>query len=325
MNETKANKRGFFQSDAFRLFMGKYGIGVILFIILVGLSIAEPNFRSSRNLINVAKQVAINGSIAYGMCLVITAGGIDLTVGSQLALAAVLLGEFVMKQDWPVLPACILTVVITTALGMINGVLISKFNMFPFVVTLSMQLVIRGIAQVISNAQAISITNATLKAVYTGKIGAIPVPVVILLILTLIMYILLHWTKLGRYILAVGGNEKAAVASGVNVFWTKVMTYTISGFTAGLAGIILCAKTSSAQSNLGVGYETDAIAACVIGGTSFAGGVATVPGTLMGIVIIGLIYNGMNMVGISSYYQSIVKGCMIILSVLFDKIINRKK
>ena len=305
--------------------MGKYGIGVILAIILIGLSIAEPNFRSGKNLLNVAKQVAINGSIAYGMCLVITAGGIDLTVGSQLALAAVLLGEFVMKQHWNVFAACALTLAITTVLGMISGMLISKFNMFPFVVTLSMQLVIRGLAQVISNAQAISITDTTLKAFYQGKVGVVPIPVLILLGLTIIMYFLLHWTKLGRYILAVGGNEKAAIASGVNVFWTKVMTYTISGFTAGLAGIILCAKTSSAQSNLGVGYETDAIAACVIGGTSFAGGVATIPGTLMGIIIIGLIYNGMNMVGISSYYQSIVKGCMIIFSVLFDKIINKKK
>lgn len=319
------SKSSFFESDSFRLFMGKYGIGVILFIMLVCLSIAEPSFRSGRNLMNVAKQVAINGSIAFGMCLVITAGGIDLTVGSQLALAAVLLGEFVMKRGWGVVPACLLTLAVTTALGLVNGVLISKFNMFPFVVTLSMQLVIRGMAQVISNAQAISITDATVKVIYQGKLWGIPVPVVILLILAVIMYILLHWTKLGRYILAVGGNEKAAIASGVNVFWTKVMTYTISGFTAGLAGIILCAKTSSAQSNLGVGYETDAIAACVIGGTSFAGGVATIPGALMGIIIIGMIYNGMNMIGISSYYQSIVKGCMIILSVLFDKVINRKK
>lgn len=325
MEKTLNEKKSFFKSDSFRLFMGKYGIGVILFIILVALSIAEPNFRSSRNLINIAKQVAINGSIAFGMCLVITAGGIDLTVGSQLALAAVLLGEFVMKREMNVFVSCGLTLLITTALGMISGVLISKFNMFPFVVTLSMQLVIRGMAQVISNAQAVSITNTTLKAFYQGKVGTIPVPVIILLVLAVIMYILLHWTKLGRYILAVGGNEKAAIASGVNVFWTKVMTYTISGFTAGLAGIILCAKTSSAQSNLGVGYETDAIAACVIGGTSFAGGVATIPGTLMGIIIIGCIYNGMNMVGISSYYQSIVKGCMIILSVLFDKVINKKK
>lgn len=325
MDKTLNSKKSFFKSDSFRLFMGKYGIGVILFIMLVALSIAEPNFRSSRNLMNIAKQVAINGSIAYGMCLVITAGGIDLTVGSQLALAAVLLGEFVMKRSWGVIPACLVTLIITTLLGMINGVLISKFNMFPFVVTLSMQLVIRGIAQVISNAQAISITEPKLKAIYQGKLGAVPVPVIILLVLSILMYILLHWTKLGRYILSVGGNEKAAIASGVNVFWTKVMTYTISGFTAGLAGIILCAKTSSAQSNLGVGYETDAIAACVIGGTSFAGGVATIPGTLMGIIIIGCIYNGMNMIGISSYYQSIVKGCMIILSVLFDKIINNKK
>lgn len=312
------------RTDEFRLFMGKYGIGVILIGMLVILCIVEPSFRSTRNFINIAKQVAINGMIAYGMCLVITTGGIDLTVGAQLALAACLLGELVMKREMGILTSCILTLAVTTFFGMCNGLLIAKFNMFPFVVTLSMQLVIRGLAQVISNAQAVSMTKEAFKDIYSGFIGPIPVPVILFLVVTVIMYFLLHWTKLGRYILAVGGNERAAMASGVSVFWTKVLAYTISGFLAGLAGIILTAKTSSAQSNLGIGYETDAIAACVIGGTSFAGGVATIPGAFIGIFIIGCIYNGMNLIGVSSYYQTIVKGAMIIAAVLFDKVLNRK-
>ncbi|MDO5111532.1 MAG: ABC transporter permease [Clostridia bacterium] len=324
MEMKSVEKKSFFKTDEFKLFMGKYGIGVILFGMLVILCIVEPSFRSTRNFINIAKQVAINGMIAYGMCLVITSGGIDLTVGAQLALAACLLGEFIMKREMAILPACIFTLAITTFLGMCNGLLIAKFNMFPFVVTLSMQLVIRGLAQVISNAQAISMTKEAFKNIYSGFVGPIPVPVILFLIVTVIMYLLLHWTKLGRYILATGGNEKAAVASGVNVFWTKVLAYTISGFLSGLAGIILTAKTSSAQSNLGIGYETDAIAACVIGGTSFLGGVATVPGVFIGIFIIGCIYNGMNLIGVSSYYQTIVKGAMIIAAVLFDKMMNQR-
>lgn len=308
-----------------RIFMGKYGIGFILFIMVIALMIIEPSFRSTSNMINIAKQVAINGMIAYGMCFVITTGGIDLSVGAQCALVACLLGQFIMKSKMDVLLSCVLAVIIATALGALNGLLIAKFNMFPFVVTLSTQLVIRGLAQVISNAKAVSMTNATFKKVYLGMLGGIPVPVVMLLAVTVLMYILLHWTKFGRYILATGGNEKAAIASGVNVFKTKVYAYAISGLLAGIAGIILTSKTSSAQSNLGVGYETDAIAACVIGGTSFAGGVATVPGVLIGIFIIGCIYNGMNLVGVSSYYQTIVKGAMIIAAVLFDQLINKRK
>lgn len=318
-------KKGLFGKDSTRIFMGKYGIGVILFFLLIILLIVEPSFRSTSNLINIAKQVAINGMIAYGMCLVITTGGIDLSVGAQCALVACLLGQFIMKNQMNVLLSCVLAVIITTALGCVNGILIAKFNMFPFVVTLSTQLVIRGLAQVISNAQAISMTNAQFKEIYLGVVGRIPIPVILLFVVTVLMYIMLHWTKRGRYILATGGNERAAVASGVNVFQTKVYAYAVSGLLAGIAGVILTSKTSSAQSNLGIGYETDAVAACVIGGTSFAGGVATVPGVLIGIFIIGCIYNGMNLVGVSSYYQTIVKGLMIIAAVLFDQLMNKRK
>lgn len=321
----QTEKKEALRKDEFRMFMGKYGIGVILFFLLIILLIVEPSFRSPNNFINIAKQVAINGMIAYGMCLVITTGGIDLSVGAQCALVACLLGQFIMNMHMSVVLACVLSVLIAGMFGFINGFLISKFNMFPFVVTLSTQLVIRGLAQVISNAQALSMTNANFKQIYLGVVAGIPVPVIMLLIVTGVMYILLHWTRLGRYILATGGNEKAAIASGVSVLWTKIAAYTISGLLAGVAGVILTSKTSSAQSNLGVGYETDAVAACVIGGTSFAGGIATVPGVLIGIFIIGCIYNGMNLVGVSSYYQTIVKGVMIIAAVLFDMLMNKKR
>jgi ribose/xylose/arabinose/galactoside ABC-type transport system permease subunit len=136
---------------------------------------------------------------------------------------------------------------------------------------------------------------------------------------------MLHWTKFGRYVYSVGGNIGAAKASGVNVHWTQIQTYVISGFCAGVAGIIMTARINAAQPNIGVGYETDAIAACVIGGTSFAGGISTIPGTLVGIIIIGLIYNGMNLVGISSYWQTICKGLLIIGAVLIDTLLNKRR
>jgi len=324
MDNTKPSKPSYFKSDEFRLFMGRYGIGVILIIMLAFLIVFVPSFRAPNNFMNVLKQVAINGMITYGMCIVITTGGIDLAVGSQCALVACILGQLIMRMNMNVPLACIIAVLCCGAFGFVNGFFVAKFNMFPFVVTLSTQLIIRGVAQVISKASAISMTNALFKKVYLGYISKIPFPVFLLIVVTILMYIMLHWTKLGRYILATGGNERAAIASGVSVFWTKVSAYTISGLLSGIAGCILTSKTSSAQSNLGVGYETDAVAACVIGGTSFAGGVATVPGCLIGILVIGFIYNGMNLIGVNSYFQTITKGSMIIIAVMLDMVMNKK-
>ena len=169
------------------------------------------------------------------------------------------------------------------------------------------------------------LTNDWFKGIYSNKLLGIPMPIIIFLVATIIMYLILHWTKFGRYIFAVGGNVNAAVASGVSRFWVIVGVYTISGLLAGIASMIYTSKTGSAQSNIGVGYETDAIAAAVLGGTSFAGGIATIPGCVLGIFIIGLIYNGMNMIGVSSYYQSIVKGVIIIGAVMLDMVVNRNK
>jgi len=312
------------ENENFRMFMGKYGIGVILLFMVVVISVMEPAFRSGSNMLNVATQVSINAMISFGMCLAITTEGIDLSVGAQLALVSCTLGQLITNQGWGIIPACLAALGVATLWGFINGFLISKFNMFPFVVTLSTQLIIRGLAQVVSGGQAIPLTDDTFKKIYSMKLGPIPFPIIVLLVAAVIMYLVVHWTRFGRYIFAVGDNMQAAIASGVSVFKTKTAVYTISGFLAGVAGIIFTAKTASAQSNIGVGYETDAVAACVLGGTSFAGGVTTVPGVFMGIFIIGFIYNGMNLIGIDSYYQSMTKGAVIILAVLVDMIMNKK-
>lgn len=322
--EKKGEKVFGIDKERFRMFMGKYGIGVILLFMMIVIAVMEPAFRTSNNMINVATQVSINAMIAYGMCLAITTEGIDLSVGAQLALVSCVLGTLISNQGWSIPIACLAALAISTAWGFINGFLISKFNMFPFVVTLSTQLIIRGLAQVVSGGKAIPITDATFKKIYSVKIGPIPFPIIVLIIVTILMYLLLHWTKFGRYVFAVGDNMQAAIASGVSILKTKTGAYAISGFLAGIAGIIFTAKTASAQSNIGVGYETDAVAACVLGGTSFAGGVATIPGVLMGIFIIGFIYNGMNLIGIDSYYQSMTKGAVIIGAVLLDMVMNKK-
>lgn len=312
------------KEDTFRMTMGKYGIGIILIGMVIIISIIKPRFIQPSNLLNIFTQISINGLIAYGMCLAITTGGIDLTVGAQLALVSCILGQLIGVMEVNIAVACLIGVLATTAFGFLNGILISKFNMFPFVVTLSTQLIVRGIAQIISDGQAVSLANADFKAIYSNNLAGIPLPMIYLTVVVIIMYILMHWTKFGRYVYAVGGNVNAAIASGVNVVRTKTLCYTIVGLLSGLAGIIFTSKTGAAQSNIGVGYETDAIATCVLGGTSFAGGISTASGVLLGSIIIGCIYNGMNFLGIDSYYQSMAKGIIIICAVLLDMIMNRK-
>ena len=321
MAEPKVGKVS--KQDKLRSLMGQYGIGIVILIMTIVIAIMEPRFLTGSNIMNVAMQITINGLLCYGLCLAITTGGIDLTVGAQLALTSCIIGHLMTNLGVPWFLSVFAGVLVATAFGFINGLLIAKFNMFPFVVTLSTQLIIRGLSQVVTNGRAVMITNAPFIGIYSNKVGPIPIPIIIFVLVTVLMYLLLHWTKFGRYIFAVGGNVNAAIASGVSRFWVLVGVYTLSGFLAGIASVLYTSKTGAAQSNIGVGYETDAIAAAVLGGTSFAGGIATMPGNVIGILIIGLIYNGMNMIGVSSYFQSIVKGLIIIGAVMLDMVMNK--
>ena len=311
------------ERETFRQLMGKYGVSLIMVVMIIAIAIYNPRFLSGTNLINVITQVSINGMLAFGMCLCITIGGIDLTVGAQLALVGVIMGQVITNSGMPVIVGVLVGVGMATLFGFINGFFIAKFNMFPFVVTLSMQLVIRGAAQVISGGRAITF-DATVKNMYYGKFLGIPYPILALIVVFILMYIMFHWMKLGRYILAVGGNANAAVASGVNEMKIRIICHTLSGLLAGIAGVIMAAKTGTGQSNIGVSYETDAVAAAVIGGTSFAGGIATMPGVMIGILIVGFIYNGINMIGIDANWQSIIRGLVIIATVMLDMAINGK-
>lgn len=314
MNQTELN-----------LFTKRYGITFVMLLMVVGLAIASPTFRTSGNVLSILLQVSINGILAMGMVFVITAGGIDLSIGSMLALTSTIVGV-ILTQTGNVVLACAVSIAATTLFGFLNGILVAKFNLFPFVVTLATQLVIRGVAYLVSGGYSISLSAGTFMKIGTGRLfGIIPYPVIILLFVIIVSHIILHNTKLGRYVFAVGGNINAATASGVNVFWTRIKTFIISGVCCGIAGIIMTSRINAAQPNIGVGYETDAIAACVIGGTSFAGGVATIPGTVVGIIIIGLIYNGMNLIGISSYWQTITKGLLIIGAVMVDMFMNKRR
>lgn len=307
-------------------FMRKYGVSFVLLMMVVIMAIVSPVFRTWSNTISILLQVAINGILALGMVFVITAGGIDLSIGSMLALAGSIVGVMLTADPTQIPQACALAVVTCAVFGFLNGVLVAKFDMFPFVVTLSTQLVIRGLAYIITGGYSLTLSSKPFRQIGGGKLfGAIPYPVLVFAFLAIIAYILLHKTRFGRYVYAVGGNMNAAIASGVNVFWTRVYTFIIMGFCAGVAGVIMCSRISAGQPNVGAGYETDAIAACVIGGTSFAGGISTIPGTVIGILIIGVIYNGMNLLRINTYWQTIAKGLLIIGAVMLDKAMTKRR
>ncbi len=306
-------------------FMKKYGIFIVLLIMIAFMCIVSPTFRTWGNVVSILQQVSVNGVLALGMVFVITAGGIDLSIGSMLALTSVIVGKS-LEFSSSIWLALILSVIVCAFFGFINGALIAKFNMFPFVVTLSTQLVIRGIGYIICDGETKTLTNKAFRQIGLGKLGeVIPYSILILLVVAVVAYILLHWTKFGRHIYAVGGNMNAAIACGVKVFRTRTLSFVWMGICTAIAGVILTSRINAAQPNIGTGYETDAIAACVIGGTSFAGGVATIPGTMIGIAIIGVIYNGMNLLRISSYWQTVTKGLLVIGAVMLDMFINKKR
>jgi ribose/xylose/arabinose/galactoside ABC-type transport system permease subunit len=307
------------------IFTRRYGITAVMLIMIIGLAIASPAFSTRDNIISILVQISINGILAIGMVFVMTAGGIDLSIGSLLALTSSIVGMVLIGTN-SVFLAVLISIVACSLFGFLNGILVAKFKMFPFVVTLATQLVIRGCGYLITGGYSRSLANPRFLSIGGGKLfGILPYPIIILFAVIVAAYILLHNTKLGRYVYAVGGNINAAIASGVNVSRVQISTYVLSGLCCAIAGVIMTSRINAAQPNIGVGYETDAIAACVIGGTSFAGGVATIPGTVVGIIIIGLIYNGMNLIGISTYWQTITKGLLVIGAVLLDMFINKKR
>jgi ribose/xylose/arabinose/galactoside ABC-type transport system permease subunit len=309
----------------FNIFTRRYGICLVMILMIAVLSIASPAFRTPDNVLNVLLQVSINGILSIGMVFVMIAGGIDISIGSMLAMTSSVAGMVLLKTG-NIPFAIIVSIAVTAVAGLMNGLLVAKFKMFPFVVTLATQLVFRGFGYFVSGGYAHSIEAPKFKIIGTGRLfNVIPYPIIIFFVVVAAAYILLHWTKTGRYVYAVGGNVNAATASGVNVSKTLILTYVISGVCCGIAGIIMTSRINASQPNIGIGYETDAIAACVIGGASFAGGLGTIPGTVIGIIIIGLIYNGMNLLGLSSYWQTIMKGLLIVAAVLLDLLMHKKK
>lgn len=308
-------------------FFSHYGrqLGTLsgLLALIVVLWILTPHFLTVSNLLNVAEQATIIAIIAVGMTFVIITGGIDLSVGSVLAFAGVVMAS-ALHIGVPLPLALLIGLGVGLLCGVTNGLLITIGRLPPFIATLGMMSVARGAALMFTEGRPISGFSENFRSIATGEILRIPAPVVIMIVVYLIAHFVLKRTKLGRYTYAIGGNEEAALLSGINVKLNKTMVYGIAGLLSGLAAILLTARLNSAQPIAGMSYELDAIAATVIGGTSLLGGEGTVSGTLIGALIMAVLRNGLNLLSVSSFFQQVVIGSVIIFAVLIDMALKRR-
>jgi len=301
----------------------QFGTLLGLIVLVVVLWILTPYFLTLANLLNIAQQTAINAIIAVGMTFVIITAGIDLSVGSILAFSGVVLAS-VLQLGFPLPIAIIIGLAVGLCCGLANGLLITFGRLPPFISTLGMMSVARGAALLYSSGRPISGFSSNFRFLATGEVFHIPMPVIIMIVVYIIAHFVLTKTKLGRYTYAIGGNEEAALLSGINVKLYKAAVYGICGMLSGLAAVILTARLNSAQPIAGIMYELDAIAATVIGGTSLMGGEGTIFGTLIGAFIMGVLRNGLNLLGVSSFIQQIVIGSVIIIAVLVDMALKKR-
>jgi ribose/xylose/arabinose/galactoside ABC-type transport system permease subunit len=287
------------------------------------LTVLTPHFLTVSNLLNVTEQTTINAVIAVGMTFVILSAGIDLSVGSIVALTGVVLGS-ALHSGVPVPAAILLSLTTGAVCGLLNGLLITRGGLPPFIATLGMMSIARGVALLFTDGRPISGFSAGFREISTGRPLMIPAPVLVMIVVYVTAHFVLTRTTFGRYVYAIGGNEEATRLSGVRVGFHKTMVYAVSGVTSAVAAVTLTARLNSAQPIAGMMYELDAIAATVIGGTSLLGGSGTLVGTVIGALIMGVLRNGLNLLGISSFLQQVVIGGVIIAAVLVDSLLNAR-
>ena len=285
---------------------------------------ATPHFLTVSNLLNVLEQTSINAIVAVGMTYVIISGGIDLSVGSVLAVSGIALA-LALEGGVPTFVAIVLALTTGTACGLANGVLIAFGRLPPFIATLGMMSVARGAALILAEGRPISGFSEGFRALATARVVVVPAPVLLTAVVYLVAHFVLVRTVFGRATYAIGGNEEAARLSGVHVRFHKTGVYGVAGFTSAIAAILLTARLNSAQPTAGTMYELDAIAATVIGGTSLLGGEGTLVGALIGALIMGVLRNGLNLLNVSSFFQQVVIGAVIIGAVLIDMSLKRRR
>ncbi len=296
----------------------KAGVLIILLIMCLFLVLMTDTFLTSRNLINVVRQIVFYNMIGLGvMCIIIT-GGIDLSSGSVVGLTSILVGKFAQNHDLPIITFFLIAIAVGLVFGLLNGVMVSFAKIPPFIATLGTQIIGRGLALLISNGRPFSGLSDKFVFMGAGSIGPIPLPIIFLIVTAAITWYILRYLKLGRHIFAIGGNEQAAIVSGVKTRLVKLFVYVYAAVLAALSGMVLTARVASGQPSLGVGFESQAIAGAVIGGVSLSGGSGTVYGVIIGTLVIGVLNNGMDLLNVNGYWQQIAQGVIIIIAVLLD-------
>lgn len=298
------------------------GTLVLMFIIF---SFASPNFLKFDNIISILLATSVNGILAIGATFIIITGGIDLSVGTVMTLSGVMTGVFIVNLGLPIALGVILGILVGAVLGLFNGFFVAKMNIPPFIATLGMQMMTKGLSLIISGSKPIYFSDieAYNKISMTTVFG-VPTAIIIFLVLAIIAHLILSGTILGRYNYALGSNEQATRLSGINTVNWKLAIYTLGGIFSGIAGVVLSSRLNSAQPAIGVGYETDAIAAAVIGGASLSGGEGSISGTVIGAFIITVLTNGLRILSVPQEWQTVVTGAIVIGAVYFD-ILRRKK
>jgi len=314
---------------------GKLQSLIALFILCIVFGSLSDKFFTVANGLNVMRQISVNICIAVGMTLIILTAGIDLSVGSVLALCGAITAGLLkhgitfhsmnVLVGFTILGAILTGIIVGAALGFFNGLVITKFKVPPFVATLAMLTIARGLTMLYTNGFPISSFGSAFTFIGGGWLLGLPVPVWIAATIVIAAIIVTKKIKLGRYIYAIGGNENAAKLSGININRVKIIVYTIAGALAAVGGIIVTARLDSAQPNAGTSYELDAIAAVVIGGTSLSGGRGSIWGTVLGAIIIGVLNNGLVLLDVSPFWQQVVKGGVILLAVIIDKMNSKNE
>jgi len=301
-----------------RNLLHRLGIVAVLVVIAGLLSATTESFATTSNLTNVARQISINGILAVGVTFVLLTGGVDLSLGSVVALSGVVCALFAHPGDHPLYVPIGMGLLTGVLCGLLNGVLVTRGGIAPFIVTLGMMTVARGLALILSGGKPVADMSPALTDL-SGDLGPLPIPLLCFALVAGLSWLFLSRFRLGRHLYAVGGNELAARAAGVSVPRVKLFAYGLCGLLTGLAGVVLAARITTGQPNAGQAYELDAIAAVVIGGTSLSGGVGSVLGTVLGVLLIGVINNGLDLLSVSSYYQAVIKGVIIVGAVWLDR------
>ena len=310
-----------------RYFKDNIGIIIALLVLCIFLVVfptTRATFLTPKNVFNILRQNASNLFLATGMTMVIILGGIELSVGSVIALSGVVAAGCVINFGLPEIVGFLAAIGVGALVGMFNGFVICKTDIPPFIVTLASMNITKGIALVLTGGSPIRCMTDTFKFPGAGYVGPVPTPVILMIIVFIIAAFMINRTQLGRHIYAVGGNAQAAKFSGINVQKVKFIVYTYTGIMSGIAGLVVASRLYSGQPTAGDGAEMDAIAAVVVGGTSMSGGSGRLGGTLIGVLIIGVLNNGLNLLGVDSNWQYIVKGLVILLAVYVDFIRNKK-